>query len=193
MAADVLDARSVPEKPRDRVHARPGPPANLCLGEPLREVVEHPAVKLAVAPEKEVDGVHSVLDMLSVPLSGCGPVGRRAARLLGTLEVDADPGAQCARRLGHRVDPLVLAATTHHHQVAGRRMEGDTGAAAGARLEKETARGPQREDGHDALGPAAGEPVAMPAGAVLAAPVEVEPEIVVPHPVVRRQGVAGSN
>src|SRR5262249_1451121 len=33
----------------------------------------------------------------------------------------------------------------------------------------------------------------MPAGAVLASAVEVEPEIVVAHPVVRRQGVAGSN
>src|SRR5262249_58580771 len=71
-------------------------------------------------------------------------------------------------------------------------MESDTG-TAGARLEEETARGPQREHGHDALGPAAGESVAMPAGAVLASAVEVEPEIVVAHPVVRRQGVAGSN
>ena len=71
-------------------------------------------------------------------------------------------------------------------------MERDTG-TAGARLEKETARGAQREDGHDTLGPAAGESVAMPAGAVLAAPVEVEPEIVIPHPVVRLQGIAGSS
>src|SRR5215468_8682383 len=122
--------------------------------------------------------------------SGCGLVGPRAARLLGTLEVDADPCAQCARCFGHRVDPLVLAATAHHHQVSGRRMEGDTG-TAGARLEKETARGPQREDGHDALWPATGEPVAMPAGAVLAAAVEVEPEIVVAHPIVPRQCIAG--
>src|SRR5262249_59035374 len=86
----------------------------------------------------------------------------------------------------------VLAATAHPPEVSGRRMEGDTG-TAGARLEKETARGPQREDGHDALWPAAGKPVAMPAGAVLAAAVEVEPEIVVAHPVVPRQRVAGGN
>src|SRR5262245_62100850 len=124
--------------------------------------------------------------------SGCGLVGPWPARLLGTLEVDADPCAQCVRCLRHRVDPLVLAATAHHHQVAGRRMERDTG-TTGARLEEETARGPEREDGHDALWPPAGEPVAMPAGAVLAAAVEIEPDIVVAHPVVPRQRVTGGN
>ena len=54
-------------------------------------------------------------------------------------------------------------------------------------LSKKSARGPEREDGHDALGPTAGEPVAMPAGAVLATAVEVEPEVVVANPVVLRQ------
>ncbi len=71
-------------------------------------------------------------------------------------------------------------------------MQRDTG-AAGAGLEQETPCGPQREDGHDALGPAAGEPVAMPAGAVLAAAVEVEPEIVVADSIVLRQRVAGGH
>src|SRR5262245_2698733 len=71
-------------------------------------------------------------------------------------------------------------------------MEGDTG-TAGARPEEETARGPERQDGHDALWPPAGEPVAMPAGAVLAAAVEVEPDIVVANPVVPRKRVAGRN
>jgi hypothetical protein len=69
-----------------------------------------PGIEGVMTPGNAGRLAHSVLDMLSVPLSGCGPVGRRAARLLGTLEVDADPGAQCARRLGHRVNPLVLAA-----------------------------------------------------------------------------------
>lgn len=49
--ADVLDSRSVPEKPRDRVHAGTRPPPNLRLGERLREVVEDPAVELAITSE----------------------------------------------------------------------------------------------------------------------------------------------
>src|SRR5215510_8586465 len=71
-------------------------------------------------------------------------------------------------------------------------MESDAG-AAGARLEKEATGRAQREDGHDALRPPAGESVAMPAGAVLAAAVEVEPEIVVADSVVLRQRIAGEN
>src|SRR5262245_10290574 len=71
-------------------------------------------------------------------------------------------------------------------------MERDAG-AAGTRLEEEATRGAQREDGHDALRPPTGESVTMPAGAVLAAAVEVEPEIVVADPVVRRQRTAGEN
>src|SRR5262249_45703933 len=77
--AHILDARSVPEKPRDWVHARTRPPADLHLGEPLREVVEHPAVELAIAPQKEVDGVHAVLAALTVPRSSSRMWPRRAA------------------------------------------------------------------------------------------------------------------
>src|SRR5678815_1480760 len=102
-----------------------------------------------------------------MPRSGCGAVGLRAASLLGALEVDADPCTRRARRLGHRVDPLLLAATAHHHEISGRRMEGDTG-AAGLTASCPSSRWEPRAVSSSSRAPAAREPVAMPAGAVLA-------------------------
>src|SRR5262249_11457277 len=62
----------------------------------------------------------------------------------------------------------------------------DRGAAV-PRLQQESACRPQAEDGDDALGPPTGKAISMPAGAVAAVSIEVQPHAVIADVVTRRE------
>src|SRR5262249_36301926 len=105
-------------------------------------------------------------------------------RLRGALEVHADPRLMRARRLRHTVQPLLLALTAHHDQVAGPRREADRGPAP-SRLQQKPPCRTQAEDRDDTLRPSTGEAISMPAGAVAAVPIEIQPHAVIADVVTR--------
>ena len=55
---DVLDARRMPEEPRDGIDAGMRPRAQPRLGKAVEEAVHQPLVNLSVAGQEEPDGVH---------------------------------------------------------------------------------------------------------------------------------------
>ena len=58
MLVRLLDARRVPDEPRDRVDARMRPRAQLRLGELGEEPLDEAAVNVAIAAQEEPDRVH---------------------------------------------------------------------------------------------------------------------------------------
>ena len=84
--------------------------------------------------------------------------------------------------------PVLLGLASHDDEISGTGFERDRPAAS-PWLNKEMASGTQSKHWHNALGPAARVPVAVPSGAIASVTIEIQPNTIALDSIVARQNV----